>query len=256
MVLGVPLLTSIAVVAGWRGAFLVLAGVALASACVLWSVLPRDAGRRMPAAGVRSVLDGYALLLRDRPSLGLIGSALLSSGGIWAGWTYLADFYVDRHDFTTLQVGWVFLGCGLAGILGQLAGGGRLGARPRLLAIVGRGGCSLLWGAALVLPLPAATAVGLMVTGQVLFSLSLVGGIILLAEATPAARATALTLHGSALSFGTALGGALGGLVLLWGSYPALGYGSLALLVAAAGVAWWSRPCEVPATVPVAPAKA
>lgn len=54
---------------------------------------------------------------------------------------------------------------------------------------------------------------------------------------SPARRATTLTLNSAAVCIGRALGDALGGLALAFGSYETVGFCSLASLLVAAGLA-------------------
>jgi predicted MFS family arabinose efflux permease len=62
----------------------------------------------------------------------------------------------------------------------------------------------------------------------------------LLTEETPAGRATTMVLNRSAISLGTALGSAVGGLLLAVSGYGALGLSALAWCCAGAGLTWWS----------------
>jgi MFS transporter, DHA1 family, inner membrane transport protein len=79
--------------------------------------------------------------------------------------------------------------------------------------------------------------VGLIANGA-----SNVATVVLLTHAAPTARATTLTVNGSAMSLGSALGGALGGLLLATGGYGLVGIGTLVLGISSAViVAWASR---------------
>ena len=61
---------------------------------------------------------------------------------------------------------------------------------------------------------------------------------VLLAANAPGGRGTALTLHASALSLGTGLGAAIGGLVLTVAGYPAIGIVSAAFFIVSALLVW------------------
>jgi predicted MFS family arabinose efflux permease len=252
-ILGVPLLTSIAAVLYWRGAFFALAATALAVALVLRQVLPPDGPARGARPKLGAVLASYAPLLRHPPSLGIIGGAMIGNAGIWIVVLYLAAYFSEQHGFTTQQTGWAYLATGLALFLGQLAAGGRLGARPRPLVLASHILSGLFLGAAVMLPLPAIAALCLMALGMASHGLNLIGTAIVLSSETPTARVTALTINSSGMSVGAALGGALGGLALAFGGYAALGPCALALALAAAGLVGWSgmlvRAPAVPATV-------
>ena len=144
---------------------------------------------------------------------------------------------------TTLAAGF-----GLALVFGNMAAGGRLGSLPpRPLVAVSRVVGALALGAAMLLPLPAWAVIGLHALFAGISGLSMVATTLLLTAESPAGRATTLTLNGSAMSLGLGLGGALGGLLLVFGDYPALGFGALAIGLASAALTWWSRPHAVPA---------
>lgn len=239
---GIPLLTASAAALQWRGAFVALAGLALAIALSLARVLCRDAAPGRGQVRLQSLLAAYRPLLRHRASLTAIVAASLEQAGVWATWTYYGAFYVQQHALSTQQVGWVSLAAGLGVLLGQTAAGGRLGGRPRRLFVVGCAGAGSLIGLSLLLPLPAAAAVALMAAGWLMHGLIMVSTVVLLVGQSPAGRATTLTLYGAAMSLGIALGAALGGLALARAGYVALGLATLALPLAAAVLVWCCRP--------------
>jgi predicted MFS family arabinose efflux permease len=239
--LGIPLLTAIAVALEWRGAFIVVSGFALVVALILWRILSRDASVGSEQVRLKSILAAYRPLIQDHSSLTLIVAACLENAGVNAMWTYYGAFYVQQYAFSTEQVGWVSLVAGLGVLVGQTAAGGRLGGRPRLLFIVGSAGSGPLIGLSLMLPLPAAAAVALMAAGWLMHGLLMVSTVVLLVGQSAAGRATTLTLYGSAMSFGMALGAALGGLALAGADYFALGMCTLALPLASAILVWFRR---------------
>ena len=247
LILGLPLLTSVASLTDWRMAFLLLSGTALGMALLLVRVLPHDAVRTSPRPSVRRNLAAYTSIRHHRPTLCLIGGNLLGCAGQFATLTYLAVFLNDRYALDTHEVGWAYLVMGLGGLLGNWLAGGRLGTRPRAMMIAARlvGGSVL--AAALILPLPVLAAVGLLWLSMVVFAPSAVATALLLASESPAGRATVLALNFAVAGLGQGLGGAVGGLALVLGGWAAVGCCSFALLLAGAGLVWWSRPSETPA---------
>jgi len=239
---GIPLLTASAAVLQWRGAFLVLSGLALATALLLWRMLCRDEAPGHGPVRLQRILAAYRPLVRHRASLTLIVAACLEHAGVWTMWTYYGAFYVQQHGFTTQQVGWVSLAAGLGVLLGQTAAGGRLGSQPGRLFLVGCAGSGPLIGLSLLLPLPAPAAVALMAAGWLMHGLIMVSTVVLLVGQSPAGRATTLTLYASAMNLGVALGAALGGLALAQGGYGALGLCTLALPLVSAVLVWGCRP--------------
>jgi predicted MFS family arabinose efflux permease len=227
--LGVPLLTTIAMAVQWRGAFIVLAGLAFATALILQSILRREGIAGSGEVRLTSVLAAYRPVLRHRPTLTLIVAACVENAGVNAMWTYYGAFYVQHYAFSTEQVGWVSLAAGLGVLVGQTAAGGWLGRRPELLFTVGCTGSGSLVGLSLMLALPAPAAMALMAAGWLMHGLVMVSTIVLLVVRSPAGRATTLTLYGSAMSFGMALGAGLGGIALAGAGYFALGACTVAL---------------------------
>lgn len=252
-IVGIPMLTAIAAVLSWRGAFFALAALALAVSCVLaWMLSPETPQAGRPTR-LKTLLAAYGPVVRHRPSLGLILGGWLGNGGFWAIGTYAGAFYARQHSFTTQEVGWVYLAIGLGAVVGQLLAGGRLGGRPAPLVIVSRIVFGCLMGAALLLPLPALVSVALVTLGMIAQGLSNLGAIILLSGGAPTGRAVALTVNGSATTLSATLGGGLGGFLLAVAGDGALGWCPLALALAGAGVVWWSRIGEVSPPVAAVP---
>ena len=253
-ILGIPMLTAIAALLAWRGAFFALAALALAVSCILAWILPPVTPQAGRPTRLKTLLAAYSPLVRHRPSLGLILGGWLGNGGFWALGTYAGAFYVRQYRFTPQEVGWVYLAIGLGALVGQLLAGGRLGGRPAPLVIVSRVVFGCLMGAGLLLRLPALVSVALVTLGMIAQGLSNVGAIILLSGGAPTGRAIALTVNGSATTLSATLGGGLGGLLLAVAGESALGWCPLALGLAGAGVVWWSRIGGVSPPVPAVPA--
>jgi MFS transporter, DHA1 family, inner membrane transport protein len=244
LILGLPLLTTIASLTHWRLAFVLLGGAALGMSFLLTRLLPRDAAPPSTRPGARCILAGYGPILRDRSMLCLLGGTLFGVAGQFVILTYLAVFLDERHALDTREVGWVYLVVGLGGLLGNWLAGGRLGADPRSTMIATRllGGSAV--AAALILPMSALAAVGLLWMSMVLFTPSVVATALMLASESSVGRATRLALNFAAAGLGQGLGGAVGGPALILGGWAAVGLCSFGLLLAGAWLAWQSRPVE------------
>jgi predicted MFS family arabinose efflux permease len=250
--LGLPLLTAVAAFGGWRAALLALAAVALAVALLLWRTPMADGGRAGVPLRLAGVFAAYAPILRHRPTLAVVAASFVGATGAWAAFTYLGAYLAQRHGFSTSEVGLGYLATGVGIVAGTRLVATRLGSRPRPLLALARVAGGVLTGAALLLPLPAPAALGLLVLGAMADFMSATATAVLLAAESPDARATTLTVNNAALSLGVACGGALGGLALALADYPAVGLLSLAWMLAAAALVWWSRPrgVAVPDAVP------
>jgi predicted MFS family arabinose efflux permease len=240
--LGLPLLTSIAAFTNWRIALGALGVLALGIALLLYRTPMAGGGQGGVPLRLRGIVASYAPLWTQRPLAGVILSNFVGGVGAWAAFTYLGAYLAQRHGFTTTEVGWGYLAVGVGIVLGTRLVGTRLGARPRPLLIVSRvvGGVTI--GAAFLVPLPALAALGLLVLGATADLVATTASAVLLVAESPESRATTMTVNQAALSLGVACGGALGGLVLALGDYPALGFVALAWLLGAAGLLVWFRP--------------
>jgi predicted MFS family arabinose efflux permease len=212
-------------------------------------VLALIVSSRLPAAppsaaagrGLASMLTPYRPLLRHRPTIGVIGATLLSSAGFTAVFTYVAAFFSHRHDLSTEQIGISYAISGLGLILGNLLAARRLSGvplRPLLAAtLLARG---LVFAAVVLAPVGPIAAVALFTCVGFADGLTFVIAPTLLSRESPTGRGTTMALNGTAHSFGTALGGALGGLGLALGGYAYLGFLSIAFGTAASVLSLWS----------------
>ena len=249
-IVGIPLVTAIGAVAGWRSAFLalgLLGGVAIV--LMLW-LLPPDgqegaaarpggpAARRRGTTGRRLSLTAFAPIFADSSTLWLYGSSIARNLGVWAFVTYLGAYLVEVHALSAAEVGWAFTATGLGNFAGSMATGGPLGRIGlRALAV----GAPLViagsLGLVVMAPLGMAAVLVLLMVGFVGNGVSIVAHNTLLVGGSPAGRATTTSLNQTCMSLGGAVGGSVGGLLLATGGFPALGALTLACnLVAAACV--------------------
>ncbi|MEW6569210.1 MAG: MFS transporter [Chloroflexota bacterium] len=221
--LGVPLAGWAMARAGWAGPFPWLAALALASALVLWRVLPRDPAQ----PSTPSWASGFLSVLSSRSAVaGLAVGVLISAANEMVNIVFGAWLEASFG----LQV--VALGAASA-IIGasELTGEGlvalvadRLGKR-RAVAL----GVMLNGLAGLALALLGRSLAGALLGLFALylsFEFTLVSAIPLMTELVPAARATLMAANVGAHSAGRALGALLG---------PVLFGGGLFSVVAAAG---------------------
>jgi MFS transporter, DHA1 family, inner membrane transport protein len=236
--IGIPVLTTVAAITHWRLSFAMVGCLSILVALAVWRMLPTHAAPTRKAGRLRDVLGAYAPLVRHRPSLALILASLVTNIGAWATFTYLGAFFVQVHAYTTSEVGGAYLICGIGTVLGTRVVGGRLGAHPRRLLIAGRilGGASVL--VALTLPVSAPLALGLLTVAALASTMSMAATTVLLASDAPGGKGTTLTLHVSAISLGTALGAAVGGLILALADYGLIGIVSMVCYVASALLVW------------------
>ena len=237
-IIGVPILTAIGGVAGWRAA-LVVAGLSGAGAAWFVAVaLPPDGRHPTTRLRLRSIFGAYAPILRHAPSLRLFGVAALRAVW-WLGLlTYLGAFLGETLVLTARQIGLVYALGGGAYAVGSFAIGARLGAvSPRTVVAV-----SCAFG---VLVAPTLLVANVWVAVPLLLIISLaaavcsVGIAALLGAESPAGAGTTMVLNGSLLNLGGAGGAALGGLLIAVGGYSALGIGLPLFAVGGAILVGW-----------------
>ena len=242
-IVGIPLLTLVDAVLGWRAAF---GGLALLSAGVVVlgrRTLPPDGPIARERVRLGAILPAYAPLRGHRATLGLLGWTLVGQVGISAVFVYLGAFLVQQHGLPGPLVGASYLVVGLGYFCGSTVVGGRVGhLAPRPLVIGSRVLEALLLAGGLGLPVGAAAAMTLITLGTIMGGVNTVTATTLLVSDTPAGRATTMTANGAAMSLGAALGGGLGGLLLTLGGYSLLGLGVLTCMLASSLVVWLARP--------------
>jgi predicted MFS family arabinose efflux permease len=102
---GVPLLTTISGIAGWRAGFLVGGGMALSILVLVSAWLPEDSKRPEATFRLRTLPDACRPLLHDVGMRRLYGCSVMRSM-CWFGMiTYLGAALRDRFGFSTSEVG-------------------------------------------------------------------------------------------------------------------------------------------------------
>ncbi|MEK7949798.1 MFS transporter [Luteolibacter soli] len=117
-IFGIPIGTLIGDAFGWRVAFGSLAGLALLKAALLFFFLPVIQGKR-ESASVASQMG----ILRDPVIAGHVLLSLLVFAGMFTAYTYLADILERLGGFDGATVGWILMGFGGVGMIGNWLGG-------------------------------------------------------------------------------------------------------------------------------------
>ena len=142
-VIGVPSGTLIASLAGWRVAFAVLGGVALLIGVVQLFVLPSLPSP--PTPGVRQLVG---LLGHADARLGLLTIAFVIAGH-FAAYTYVTPFLKNSPGISPDSLSALLLAFGVAGIVGNFAGGAFAARNLRLTLVTT---LTLLAAAVMALP--------------------------------------------------------------------------------------------------------
>jgi predicted MFS family arabinose efflux permease len=243
IIIGLPILTTIAAYAGWRASFIFVAVLGALAIAIVLRLLPADARKEKERFDLAGVLGTYGPLLRSRAMLGIYGCSLSRSTGLWLVMTYMGAFLVQRHGLTSPEVGLAFAGIGVGEFVGSLIAGERLSGIPlRPLLAGAQVLMGLMLGAFLLLPMSAVVAAILFMLATVVNGVADVAEPSLLAAETPTGHATTMTFEGVTMSGGSGIGSSLGGILLALGGYPAMGVGVLAFCFLAALLVWQIRP--------------
>ncbi|OEJ97726.1 transporter [Streptomyces thermolilacinus SPC6] len=207
-VVGVPAGAYLGELAGWREAFLAVAGLAGLVAVAMAVLLPP-----LPAENAVALGGVLRLLGTRRVATGLVLVALLVTGH-FAAYTYVRPVLEEVSGVPAAMIGTLLLVYGIAGIAGNFAAGARVGRslRGTLLVI-----CAALAASVLLVPLlglsVAGAAILLVVWGLAYGGVS-VSAQTWLALAAPEAREGATSLFVGVFNGAIALGAFTGGLVL------------------------------------------
>jgi DHA1 family inner membrane transport protein len=246
-VIGVPAGTLIGQLAGWRVAFLTVAGIVVVALVASALVVPPVAG-----AGTSDGRRQARFALAPRV-LAVLGVGLVLMGGQFTAFTYLTPFLNHVTGVHGATVSAFLLAYGLAAAAGTLVGGRAadhgasrtlLGANVGILvalALLRLGGSS----AALVV-------VALLVWGFSGFAAIPALQLRVLTLAGPGAD-LALTLGASAVNGGIALGSAIGGVALAADGPNLPVVIALALAAAALPLTWMTRRLRAPGEAEIEP---
>lgn len=231
--IGLPLVAILMDRSGWQAPFLWLAGFGMATAVVLWMLVPSD---RQPSPAAASGMRSFKTLVRHTPALAGLSVGILASMA-----NELVNVVYGAWMESSFGLQLTALGAAAAVIgLAELSGEGivagfsdRLG-KKRLVAA----GIAASVLTSLALPLLGANAsratLGLFLF-YLTFEVVIVSSIPLMTELVPAARATMMASNVAGLSLGRAAGAIMGPALfatdLLPNGVAAAAINALALLV-------------------------
>jgi predicted MFS family arabinose efflux permease len=184
----------------------------------------------------------WTALIRDWRLMAAVAVTGLQMGGQFVVYTYIGPLLGATIGLTADGITAALIAFGVAGVFGGLAGGwiaDRIGP---------------FWSLAIILTAMAA-GIGLLSVDPQSLPMTMIGlclwAVFGFAVTTPQqsrliavgahAQAIVLALNGSFLYIGTALGAAVGGVIVANSGYGALGWGGVALVALAVAALWISR---------------
>lgn len=249
-IIGVPILTTIGDVAGWRVAFLAAGSVAVIVAVLGAAWLPRTP---RPVSGElrwQGVFAAYRPLVHDARMRRLYGCTITRSM-CWLGMlTYMGAMLADEFGLSTGEIGLVYMLGGSGYFAGSLVAGNLLARLPaRRLVAVSNVLMALLLLVAFAAVLDTPFTIGLITLAAFAAAVGWVSLTTLITEETPAGASTTMVLNMALFNVGVSAGAGLGGILLALGGYGAVGL-VLTLVGLVSAVLVWS-----PARSPVASAE-
>ncbi|WP_434054431.1 MAG: MFS transporter [Roseibium sp.] len=207
-ILGMPLGALIADAVGWRTSFLVIAGLSVAMAMALAAVFPRlEAEAEQNTASART-------LLASRPFLGHLALSGAVLTALFTAYTYLSDVLQTIGGMGGGTAGWVLMGFGTVGLLGNWLAGKTVGQRPMATSLIAAAVAAL--GMAIAIPAlqaPMLAGIALLLWG-VAQSASFVANHVRVIQAAPHSQDLAASLNVSVYNVGIGLGAIIGGEVI------------------------------------------
>src|SRR5829696_2982637 len=211
-IIGVPVLTAIGAVAGWRPAFIAVAGVGLVILAIASVWLPRPGHRSFDPLHLATLTAPYRPLLRDPTMRRLYGARALGALTFYGFVTYLGAFLAQTLGMTTAHAGLVYMVSGSGFFLGTLAVGGPLAQFPaRRLVVSGYAAMALLLGLAFSARLGVTGTIILITAAAAATGMASVSIVSLFLAETPSGAGTTVSLSASVFNVGAAAGGVIGG---------------------------------------------
>jgi predicted MFS family arabinose efflux permease len=122
-IVGIPLAAVVASTWGWRPIFLTLSAAALGCAALVYRILT-DPSTQVEAVAIPQRLEleriqmVWKRILKNRETSSILLASMLSSSAIVGFITYLGSHLVADRHLSVKQVGFVYLFCGVASLLG------------------------------------------------------------------------------------------------------------------------------------------
>jgi predicted MFS family arabinose efflux permease len=226
-IVGIPMATLLADSFSWRVAFVALAVLPFLKAILLFFYMPAIAKRDEAAAPMLRQMA----ILRDPLVAGHTLLSLLVFAGMFTSFTYLADILERLGGFSGADVGWILMGYGAVGLIGNWAGGKLVDRSPLGSSIVFSVPLALAMAAVVaVLPSKPLLAVVLAVWGIAQPAIFTVAHVRLM-KAASANPALGASLNISGANMGIGLGALAGGRVIDVFGLASVGWAAAGVMV-------------------------
>lgn len=218
-VFGVPLATFAGHVLGWRLSFVVLAGLMLAGAVLVWRLLPPVDHYGAGTADAAWPAPGSPAAPRRDPTIAAVALicaiTAITMVGHFTFFTYIAPFLIDRLGVDAASVAPILLAYGVAGAAGLALAGTVLARRPQLGLVLAMATCAVSVGVLALYSSNLPVAIGaLVVLGLAFGALPPLLQTRLLHAASRRIRDTASAVYTTSFNAGIGAGALLGAVLL------------------------------------------
>jgi predicted MFS family arabinose efflux permease len=236
-ILGIPILTFVGSIAGWRVALALAGVVSLLAAFVTRWALPTD--ERTPDASLRpgDLVRSYRPVWHDRALMRVLIATMFRSV-CWPGALTYSGAYLDTQlGLGTRTIGLTFTVLGLGSVLASVVGGRNHRVPAALFGMIAAVGLAV--GVAVAFAgQSAAIAIPAFLLASFSATLGNVTGGSLAMERAHAGSGTTMVLNGTMLNFGAAFGIAIGGLLLHIYGYAGIAFGMPIFAVISGFLLW------------------
>jgi DHA1 family inner membrane transport protein len=238
IIAGVPLGVLIGESFGWRATFLAVAALAALTLIGIVAGLPRQQPGAAPGWGERLALA------KRRDTLSILATSVLTVAGTFTVYTYIGVFLASVAGFGPRALALALLGFGIASALGSRLGGAAADHVGPRLTVALCGGLAfiayiVLWLGTAIDPRRAIVVVlpAILLWGLATWALMTAQQARLVAIC-PALAPVSLSLNSSAIYLGSAIGAAIGAVVIADGVVGQLGLVAAAFSLAALLPVW------------------
>lgn len=254
-IVGIPILTLIASVTSWRGAYGAVSVLAMLGILLIRRLLPDDTISDSGRIEIGNILAAYRPLIHQRSMLALYSATLVRAIG-WTGTlAYIGAYLGQELGLSTREIGWAYMAGGGGFFLGTKLAGSRLGGLgPRELFAISTVTSGIMLGLSIALPVGPAASIAILTGGGIGGGVGQVLLVTLVSTETPAGQGTTMSLNQAMFALGSALGGLFGGMLLALGGYTTLALGLMGFMTMAAVIVWRPAMSRTPSESPVASA--
>jgi MFS transporter, DHA1 family, inner membrane transport protein len=239
VVIGIFIMTTLAELGGWRGAYLILSGFLIVTAFLNRIMLrPDQPIEPTQLSGIRMLINAYQPIISHPGTRRLLLATTLQPAVINGATAYVGALLISQHGVSTQLVGLVFSLIGATYFVGNLIAGNLITRAPHIFVSCGVLIMGIFWALGYLLTIPPIGIAASFGAATFAGGISWVVLLGMIADRTPGEIGTTMVLSSSTLSLGGAFGTAASAALLDLSGYSGIAFGVIIAAIAAALVAW------------------